>query len=123
MSEISIEGVPEHKLGDVALAHRCMEIICNHYPGYRWRVGLMDEPTGGVLQIFNDDINAQVWSNAPYGYVLHLTTVYDDPDLKCVVRAAGEILERARLTRGRNRGEEITHVDGVAQKHQPITIQ
>jgi len=116
---IEFEPVPLHKLGDIDLLNRVMRVLTTKYPGYRWRAGVNDDSLGGVLYIMNMDVNAAVWSNAPYGYVLKLSTVYTDPDLKCVMRAGGEILERARLTRGWATGEEPTLVEGVKPQHQP----
>jgi hypothetical protein len=118
----AIDVVPAHKIGDIDLVNDVMRKLLDHYPGYRWRVGINDETTGGVMYIMNMDVNAALWSNAPYGYVLKLTTVYDDPSLKCAVRAAGEILERARIARGKKRDEKINLVDGAKDNHQPVKI-
>lgn len=121
--DIKIEPVPFHKLGDIATVKRALKVLKDHYPGYYWRVGINDDRTGGVLYIMNMDINAALWGGQPYGYVLKLKTVYQDPDLKCAMRAGGEILERARLFRGRNQGDEPNHVDGVDPMNQPVKIE
>lgn len=118
--EIGIEPVEGHKLADLELATRAVGLLAEHYPGYRWRVWLHDDEQGGVMNVFNMDMCAALFSNRMYGYVLKLSRVYSDPGLKCVIRAGGEILERARLIRGRSNGMEPTHVDGVRRDHQPI---
>ena len=118
----TIEGVPGHKLGDIALAKRALDVLKKHYPGYLWRVGINDDSTGGVMYIMNMDINTALWGNQNYGVVLKLSTVFNDPGLKCVANAGGEILERARLTRGRNNGNNPVSVDGVDSNHQPLRI-
>jgi len=117
-----IEAVPFHKLGDVALVKRALNALKRHYPGYHWRVGINDDPTGGVMYIMNMDLNAALWGNDPYGYVLYLRSVYGDPGLKRVITAGGEILERARMSRRGNTGEDVQTVDGVLQQHQPLRI-
>jgi hypothetical protein len=120
---VEIEGVPGHKLGDVQLVDRIMRKLLTTYPGYRWQVGIHDDDTGGVAYIINKDINSELWSNMQYGYVLKLRRIYTDPNLTCVMRAAGNILERARVERGRRRfNQKITHVDGVKPQHQPGRI-
>lgn len=120
--KVGFEAVPGHTLGDMDLINRVMRTLLDHYPGYTWRAGVHDEPTGGVLYIMNMDINAELFGGQNYGYVLYLSNVYSDPGLRCVIMAAGEILERARLVRGRYKGEEITFVEGIKLQHQPRII-
>jgi len=119
-SSVEIEMVPGHKLADIQLLNRVMAVLMTKYPGYQWRAGVNDDRLGGVLYIMNLDINAAIYGNTPYGYVLKLTTVYADPALKCVMKAGGEILERARLARGQATGKEPIHIEGVKLHHQPI---
>jgi len=119
-TDIEFETVPAHKIADIGLLNRVMSVLTTKYPGYQWRAGINDDKLGGVLYIMNLDINAAIYSNTPYGYVLKLTTVYADPGLKCVMRAAGEILERARLARGWATGKEPTHIEGVKPHQQPV---
>ena len=118
--DITIEPVEGHKLGDIALVTRALTVLTDHYPGYTWRVGIHDEPLGGVMYILNMDVCAAVFGNKPYGYVLKLTRVYSDPVLRCVLMAGGEILERARLARSRATGVEPKRIDGVPEYQQPI---
>lgn len=75
------------------LVRRCAEKLIDHYPKYPWKVWV--SPEGSVLNILCPMIS---WH---YGYVLHTQDVQEDPDLKCVLMAGGEILERGRLARER----------------------
>ena len=116
----NIMPVKGHKLADIDLVTRAVKVLADNYQGYQWRVFIDEEVSGGVMRIISDDVNARIWANHSYGYTLHLTTVYQDPNLDCVKRAGGEILERAGLIRGKHNGEVTKHVYGVEQNHQPL---
>jgi len=103
------------------LVRRCAEVLQKHYPKYMWHVQIsMDNSVVGVRCISID---------TQYGYVLHTLQVQSDPDLKCVVNAGGEILERAFVTRGRANADQAptkfdltgakfkkkSHADGVVE--------
>ena len=109
-----IFGEPGHELDEVDLAKRCADKLNQQYPGHPWAVHINSEQLGGVLEIKNFAVSFR------YGYVLKLERVYQDPSLKCVVRAGGEILERAGMIRGRWNGQDAEHIDGVLDKHQPF---
>jgi len=113
-TKYKIEPVEGHPLGDVLLAKRCAEALNRHYPGHLWAVHINDEALGGVLVIRNLAVSFR------YGYVLKLDRVYNDPNLTCVMRAGGEILERARMSRGWWDGEYATHVEGIRPQDQPF---
>jgi len=98
---------------DEILAKRAADMLNKHYPGYIWAVNVNSEEKGGVLIIKNFSVSYR------YGYVLHIAKL--DAKLKKVLMAGGEILERARMARGWFRGGMPTHIDGVLDKHQPIT--
>lgn len=99
---------------DEILAKRAGDLLERHYPGHLWAVFINSEKTGGVMYIKNFRVSFI------YGYVLHLSNVYADPQLKCVVKAGGEILERAHMKRGRADGLLAKVVEGVKKRHQPI---
>lgn len=67
----------------------CVQKLKSLYPYNIWHAMSSD---GSTIAIRALDISDKL------GYVLHATTVQSDPDLKCVMRAGGEILERARQT-------------------------
>jgi len=121
MSNIILERPEIHipAADDLSLATRACELLDKQYPGYLWEVRL--DENGGVLVIINKSLNeflSGTYMN--YGYTLHLSTVYNDPSLLCVMRAGGEILERADQPRGWWKGDAPSNIEGVKQKHQPI---
>lgn len=97
---------------DEILAKRAADLLNQHYPNYLWAVNVNATPTGGCMFIKNFSVSYR------YGYVLHIEKL--DTKLRKVVNAGGEILERARLNRGKWLDEELKHIDGVPDKHQPI---
>lgn len=115
-TESAIHSVKGHMLGDVSLAKRAADMLNKHYPGHLWAVFVDTETTGGILVIRNLAISFN------YGCVLHLSTVNNDPDLRCVMRAGGELLERARMKRGWWNGRQPTHIEGVPDKDQPLLL-
>lgn len=119
-SGVSIERNPIAPDGNARLCADIIKKLVDHYPGYVWMVEVDDRPTVGMVNIYNQDVNVELFSNASYGYQFFLSRVQNDPNLKCVIMAGGEILERARLARSANKGEEIKIVDGVADHHQPL---
>lgn len=98
----------------MALAKEIGDKLHEHYPGYPWAVSVNNGSTQGTVNIYNWALSQR------YGYVLHLTTVQNDPTLKCVLLAGGELLERGRLLRGEAQGEYAEVIDGLPDKHQPI---
>lgn len=99
------------KLDDMALATRAGEMLNKHYPGWLWAVNVNSE--GGVMDIKNLQISSK------YGFRLFLSQVYQDPNLKCVMRAGGEFLERVNKPRGMNRGDQVIHIEGAKKQYQP----
>ena len=95
---------------DELLAVRASELLQSHYPGYIWAVNVNSEATGGVMTIKNFSVSSH------YGMTLHLAKL--DNKLRKVVRAGGELLERARLIRGRRKELRASMVDGIPDKFQ-----
>ncbi len=85
---------PELEAANFMMAKAVTDRLMQHYPGHHWAVNA--DIRGGVLNIFNMRISST------WGYVLVVhdwlieRVVADE-----VVRAGGEILERAGLRRGR----------------------
>lgn len=96
---------------DVLLAKRCGDLLSKKYPQHLWAVHVNSR--GGVLNIFNPLVSTR------FGYVLKLKDVYLDTNLKCVMRAGGEILERAAMRRGTFNGELASKVEGI-KNYNPI---
>ena len=103
---------------DLALAARITQKLSDCYPGHLWGVGFDED--GGVVNIVCETVQHPLMTNAQYAYTLHISRFATDPDLKCVMRAGGEILERARIDRHRFTGDIPKSVEGVLPKHQPI---
>lgn len=97
---------------DLVLGQRCVAMLVKHFPGRKWAVAVNSK--GGVVNVFDH------FTSFKYGYLLKLKDVYTDPGLKCVMRAGGEILERARIARRDKDGTAPVHIEGVKKHHQPL---
>lgn len=78
---------------DLDIAKRAAEVLMRHYPGYLWAVNADSET--GMVDIRCINLSGQ------YGYRTYMKLVQDDPEMREVKRAGGEILERYRQRRGR----------------------
>lgn len=99
MSKISTGSQAEAEL----LVHKCAEKLHKTYPYHIWHVSMSKDYS--VIQIRALNIHSQ------YGIVLHTQIVQNDPDLKCVLLAGGELLERAFLSRTPKKYEEASQLD------------
>ena len=78
---------------DVTLNNEVLRVLHRHYPDYGWFVDVPKDQ--GVVIVKNLDLIG----NKPWGFVLKRAMM--DADLKCVMRAGGELLERyKRFRRG-----------------------
>lgn len=86
---------------DATLSAAAGEILWKHYPGYKWMVQANHEQ--GILDIKCFGLDETIdWKDAMrMGYRIVLRDLTNDPTLKMVVKAGGEILERAKARRGR----------------------
>lgn len=112
--ELSKEVFTDHnkiELSDMMLATDISRKLDKHYPGHLWAVNV--NSNGGVVDIKNFAISYS------HGYRLMLMDVQNDPTHKKCIMAAGEILERAAMRRGRSTGDKATRIDGIAEKYQP----
>ena len=79
---------------DIAMAKQIAEALDAAYPGHLWAINVMGDQ--GVVTIHNMMLSAQ------YGYTLHLDKRYSASEtVTAAKRAAGEILERYNVARGR----------------------
>lgn len=78
---------------EMLLAKNAAEVLHKHYPGHLWAVNV--DSQGGILNVFNMRLSGR------WGFTLHLDDVFHDPDLKSVMRAGGELLERYHMKVGR----------------------
>lgn len=101
MAIIYIESEQEANLG---MAKECAETLTAAYPNHSWAVRI----DGGVLFIKHFGISGSV------GMCRHMSQIDHDAAVrkKEVIRAAGELLERAHLARGANTGDPISVLEG-----------
>jgi len=76
----------------VTLAKNVAETLNKHYPGHLWGVNVNE--AGGIVTVYNLSLSGN------WGFVLHIKDLAIADDMKKVMRAGGEILERYRLRRG-----------------------
>lgn len=90
---IKVDGQDGISASGMMLVKRTAEALNKHYPGHLWAVNINED--GGVITVMNLALSGS------WGFLLKLKTVQEDPDLRSVMRAGGELLERYRLRRGR----------------------
>lgn len=113
-TEFHVEPHTPADVYDFELSKKIADMLNKHYPGHMWAVNVNSDKQQGVCNIFNFAISKR------YGYVLHLKTIQQDAKLACVIKAGGEILERADFIRGKARGDYAEYVEGVKKQHQPF---
>ena len=94
-----------------AEAHEILGVLCLAYPDHPWSVSVR----GGVIFIRHLEFGSNWGMNVKFNNVNHDAAVLK----REIIMMAGEWLERAGLARGRAKGDEIWHVDGVPEKYQP----
>lgn len=90
------------------LVKRCAEKLQEHYPNHIWSVAAGRDHSIIAIKCLNVDDH--------YGYVLHTKNVQEDPNLKCVVLAGGEILERGNQQRRQWDGKPSETLDLTGAK-------
>lgn len=94
------------EMQDMTMAKDIAETLFVKYPGYMWGVNVKS----GVAIIKCLNVSSL------YGFILKYKDIKDDAGFrqKEVIRAGGEILERAKLARGeRVKGEMAQTVEGI----------
>lgn len=95
------------QLHDMGMAKDIAETLFEKYPGYMWGVNVKS----GVAVVKCLNVSSL------YGYILKYKDIANDAGVRKreIIRAGGEILERAKLNRGeRELGKMATSVDGIA---------
>jgi hypothetical protein len=103
------------EMQDMTMAKDIAETLFATYPGYMWGVNVKS----GIALIKCLNVSS-LW-----GFVLKYKDIKDDAGFrkKEVIRAGGEILERAKLKRGeREKGEMAVAVEGIAS-YKPIGVR
>lgn len=90
----------EGELMNYELAKVVCDFLMAKYPGYLWRVNA--DIRGGIVNILNGDVSYEK------GCTLLVADLYPvEQGRKHVLKAGGEILERAKLHRGKMREDEV----------------
>lgn len=100
---------------DMTMAKDIAETLFATYPGYMWGVAVKSGVA--IIKCLN--------VSSIYGYILKYKDIKDDAGVrhKEVVKAGGEILERAKLVRGqREYGSKPQSVDGI-KNYNPIVMR
>jgi hypothetical protein len=86
---IEIADNPDIEANDYILARNMAETLNRHYPGHLWAVTC--EGDKGIATVRNLRLSGR------WGFILKLREM--DKNMRCVMRAGGELLERYRLAR------------------------
>jgi hypothetical protein len=84
-----------------SLVKNVADTLYKHYPGHAWAVGPSNDYS--MLAIWNEALSTR------YGMWIRVNDI--DPEYKNVMRWAGELLERAKLSRGRADDDEYESLD------------
>jgi len=96
----SIDTPEGYEAQDLALANRMKDVLDAHYPGHMWLVRVQHKQGVAIIRNLSlRDRNGLQGIGAKMGMVRHIDQIR--PDLKDVVRAGGELLERWGIPRGR----------------------
>lgn len=108
MITTELQRVPGHSYdaNDVILAKNAADKLNQHYPGHLWMVHVNSE--GGVMIIKNMAVSPD------WGYILHINKI--DPEMKRVMNAGGELLERGWMKRGAWNGQYAKEVEGIPKR-------
>lgn len=82
----------QHEKHDQQLAERIGLVLHNHYRGHFWKVHV-DSAQGVAM------IKLAVLMGDTEWFIIKLRDLFSDPDMKCVMRAGGNLLERHKMPR------------------------
>ena len=77
----------------------CLE---KRYPGHAW--GVQGNVETGIVHVYNLNLSGQ------WGFVIKMDDLLNDPNMKCVIMAGGEVLERYNLSRSGLKETELADV-------------
>lgn len=87
-----VDGDDPFVQADLALTVKISEVLERHYPAHPWMVTVSHAQGYAAIKL-------PILMKRNQHHILHITTLKSDPGLKCVIRAAGEILERLNIPR------------------------
>lgn len=100
-------GIPA---ADAALAVAMYTKLEEHYPGHNWRTSA--DHKQGIASVHLQYLD-RLGKNARYGVLIKIGRLNSDPDLRSVVKAGGELLERFGLRRDTYRVDIETKLRAV----------
>jgi hypothetical protein len=83
----------ETEAEDLTMSKDVGDALNKAYPNWAWAVHA--NTVGGVVDIWNPALDMK------YGFRLMISDINNDPALRCVLRAGGEMLERFKMNRGK----------------------
>jgi hypothetical protein len=98
--------VDEHKSGMAkeatitSLVKNVADTLDKHYPGHLWAVGPSNDYS--MLAIWNENLSTR------YGMWVRVNDI--DPEYRNIMRWAGELLERAKVSRGAMNVDEMNNI-------------
>lgn len=99
----------ETELRDIETAKMIAIKAEKEFPGYMWAVSASAKQ--GVVRVWSMRLDGN------WGFYLHYPSFENDPSLKAVTKACGEILERFRVRLGRANEDQLEGLATVAGKH------
>lgn len=108
----TVDGQDPHHARDLALTKRIAQVLERHYPSHPWMVEV--NHAQGVAFI-----SLPIIMRKGQKYVLHTDNLASDPNLRAVVRAAGEILERHNVPRSSFRLDHFLHARAANPVNRP----
>ena len=101
---------PEIDTNDLVMAKSMAELLHRHYPGHLWAITC--EGAKGIATVRNLYLSGQ------WGFVLKLPEIYSASAFEKEVKmAAGELLERYRISRGTFRPDEHANLSANFAGH------
>jgi hypothetical protein len=95
--DTSYSAVPDR---DYTMAKNVATVLHKHYPGHLWAVSAQSDQ--GIITIYD------LYLSGKWGFVCHIADSQNDPNMKDIVRAGGELLERYNMARGKFKEQALT---------------
>lgn len=87
---------------ELAESKRIAGVLEQHYPNHLWAVNV--DARNGIATVHNMGLSGE------WGFYIRLKELVNDPFMRKVVHAGGELLERYRVSRGQARQDELDNV-------------
>jgi hypothetical protein len=94
---------PQIQQANFEISRTVAECLNAHYPGHAWACVANIET--GLVSVYNMALSGE------WGFILHCDRLLNDPSMKLVVMAGGELLERYNLSRGTAKNHEYDNLE------------